>query len=107
MGFLGSDPQTAKSRNGKDFAKLSLATHRSKKNEDGGWDSITDWHNVTVWGKQGEACTQNLRKGSKVMVEGYLSHYELTNDNGESRKYTGITAQTIEFFNAGQAQAAA
>lgn len=106
VGFLGSDPQACKSKAGKDYTKLSVATHRSRKTEDG-WDTITDWHNVTVWGKQGESCVQNLRKGSKVMVEGYLSHYEVIDAEGDSKKMTGITAHNIEFFNAQQTSAAA
>lgn len=98
VGHLGSDPQPCLSKNGKTYAKLNLATQRSRKNENGNWDSLTDWHTVTAWGKQGEACIEHLNKGSKLMVEGYLSHFEFTTENGETRKQTGITAHNIEFF---------
>ena len=102
VGFLGSDPEANKSKNGKDYVRLNLATHRSTKTADGQWEAVTDWHNVTVWGKRAESCAQNLRKGAKVMVDGYLSHYESTDEKGETRRQTAITANNVEFFNAAQ-----
>lgn len=102
VGFLGSNPQATTSKNGKNYTKLNLATHRSIKDAEGEWNSLTDWHNINVWGKRGETCQKYLKKGSKVMVEGYLNHYEFTDDNGSNHKQTAITAQNIEFFNAPQ-----
>lgn len=108
VGHLGADPKMQVSKNGKSFAKISLATNRSRKQEDGSFQDITDWHNVTVWGKQGDACSGHLKKGSKVMVEGYLSHYKTESEEGkESTWHTGITAHSIEFFNAKQEKVAA
>ena len=99
VGHLGGDPQAQTAKSGKGFIRLNLATNRSRKKESGGFEKICDWHNVTVWGRQGEACLQYLKKGSKVMIEGYLSHYEGTDKNGEARKYSGVTAHTVEFFD--------
>ena len=100
VGHLGNHPKSFTSKNGKPYARISLATHRSRKAEDGSWEPLTDWHDVTVWGKQGESCMNHLKKGAKVMVEGYLSHYETTSEDGKPRKNTSVTAHSIEFFNA-------
>lgn len=98
VGYLGSDPQMSKSKNGKEYAKLNLATHRSSRMEDGEWRTTTDWHNVTVWGKRAETCSQHLKKGAKIMVEGFISNFERKNDDGETFRQTAITANNVEFF---------
>ncbi len=99
MGLLGNDPQMYTTRSGRPFAGLSVATHRpSLPTEEGGAKDTTDWHFIRVWGKQGENCTKYLSKGQGVLVEGYLTQYVQTKEDGEGEKKTGITAVRVEFL---------
>ncbi|MBK9294531.1 MAG: single-stranded DNA-binding protein [Oligoflexia bacterium] len=97
VGTLGSDPQIHKSREGKDFASLSLATNRWWRNKDGLIERRTDWHRVTVWGKKANICQTHLKKGAAVCVEGYLSTYEVEED-GKTKRNTLITAEEVNFL---------
>ena len=98
LGTLGSDPRIFTSKEGKEFAALSLATNRTWRNKEGVIEEKTDWHRVTVWGKAANRCQTHLRKGSKVCVEGYLSSYETSKD-GERRFHTAINAEQVDFIS--------
>ena len=51
IGFVGNDAQLKTTKNGTPVAILSVATKASWKNSKGGYDSRTEWHRCTVWGK--------------------------------------------------------
>lgn len=94
-GHLGAKPEMKKSQGGKDYTYLSLATKRSvKKNEV--WDYDTDWHSITVWGRDAGFCVKHLDKGDPVFVDGILSRYQKKKDNGETAWITSIKAHRIE-----------
>ncbi len=60
----------------------------------------TEWHNITVWGKQGEACAQYLKKGSSVYIEGRISYREYeAKDGSGKRKATDIVAMRVQFLS--------
>lgn len=70
MGRLGKDPETKYTQQGSAITKATVATTRvwfdneSQKRED------TEWHNVTLFGKQAEHFSQYLKKGNQVFIEG-------------------------------------
>ncbi len=97
VGTLGADPKNQVAKNGKAFTSLSLATNRRWKNEEGEETEKTDWHKITVFGKQGELCQKYLKKGSNVCVEGYLTSFTYDID-GKKHKYTSITAEGVNFL---------
>jgi single-stranded DNA-binding protein len=78
LGHLGSDPKTHQTKEGKAFCRLNLAVSRNWSfDADGNSLRRTDWHSVLVWGRHGQTCAQYLKKGSPVLVEGYLSSYQV------------------------------
>ena len=101
MGHLGGNPNTYESVNGNRYTCLNIATHRSAKNDQGGWEQRTDWHHVNVWGPQGETCAERLIKGQPVMVEGYLAQYQRELVSGEKQYKTAINALKVEFLPRG------
>jgi single-strand DNA-binding protein len=98
LGRLGADPTSQQSRNGRTFTKLSIATNRAQHDE-GGEKTITDWYNVNVWGRQGELCSRYLRKGQGVVVEGYLSTYQVMKEDEKPETRIAINAQKVEFLS--------
>ena len=94
MGNLGADPELRMTPGGQAILKLRLATTESYLDKSNARQERTEWHNVSVWGKRGEALAKILSKGSTVFIEGGLrtSSYE---KNGEKRYSTDIVATNI------------
>jgi single-strand DNA-binding protein len=72
VGNLGRDPEMRYTPGGQAVTNLSVATNRKYTGSDGQQVKETTWFRVSVWGKQAETCSQYLRKGSAVLVEGRL-----------------------------------
>ena len=53
-----------------------------------------EWVNIEAWGRLGEVCSEYLKKGSLVFVEGRLrtDKYE---DKGENRYFTKVVTQFL------------
>ncbi len=97
IGRLGADPKTRTTARGNKVCTFSIAVdHRwrysgeSKKN--------TDWFNVEAWGKLGEICTQYLKKGRLVYVEGRVKtdKYE---SGGETRYFTKVITANLQLLD--------
>src|SRR5258707_14205568 len=65
IGFTGQDAEFHSTPNRTPVATISVATKESWKNEQGEWQSRTEWHRVVAFGKLGEYA-KTLAKGSHV-----------------------------------------
>jgi single-strand DNA-binding protein len=99
IGNLGKDPEVRYTNNGNAVAQFSVATSERWTDKGGEAQERTDWHNIVVWGKQGENCGQYLSKGSKVCVEGSIRTRNYDDKDGVKRYVTEIIAQRVEFLN--------
>ncbi len=97
IGYLGEDPKT-RDVNGDTVCNLRLATTDTFKKQDGSRGERTDWHNVVVWGPQGDSCGKYLKKGSHVAVEGQIQTRSYDKD-GEKRYATEVRALHVEFLD--------
>ena len=70
---------------------------KGKKNQQGGWDEVTDWHNVTLFGKTAEAAGQYLSKGRQVYIEGRISYNSYERD-GVKKYYTDILGNRMQML---------
>jgi len=98
IGHAGADAQLRTSRTGKNYATLSLATNRNYLDKEGEWKRETDWHRITVWGEKSERCAKDIKKGSPVWVEGYLSCFETIDPDGKKQSKTFITAKDVSLL---------
>lgn len=98
MGNLGADPDLRYSKEGKPRVKLRLATTHARKLPDGGWEELTDWHRVVVFGSMAEHCSKYLTKGRGVLVEGRLTERSWEDDNGVKRWMTEVIAWEVVFL---------
>jgi len=96
LGNLGADPELRFGQNAEQAVlRLRLATTESyfdkRSNER---KERTDWHNVVVFGKRGEALQKILQKGSTIFIEGRLqtSSYE---KDGQKIWRTDIVASNV------------
>ena len=98
MGNLGSEVDLRYSQDGRPRARISLATRHARKQDDGTWEELTDWHKVVVFGPQAEHCANHLTKGSGVLVEGRLTHRSWEDDNNVKRWITEVIAREVLFL---------
>ena len=106
MGHLGHNPELKVSKNGRPYARLSLATNRrGPQAEDGTPKEATDWHSVFVWGPLAERCVQSLKSGALVFVEGSLSYWQVAKDDGSAYK-NAVHGHEVRFLNSPRAAVA-
>jgi single-strand DNA-binding protein len=101
IGNLGKDPEVRFTPSGSAVANFSLATSEQWNDREGKRQERTEWHNIVVWGKQGELCGQYLAKGRQVYVEGSIRTRSYDDKNGVKRYITEIVAQKIRFLGGG------
>ncbi len=96
VGNLAADPELRYTAQGTPVANLRLAVNSNVKSGDE-WKEEVLFINVTVWGKQGESCSQYLSKGRQVLVEGRLQERSWEQD-GQKRSKMEIIANTVKFL---------
>ncbi len=72
---LGADPEMRYTPSGIAVATLSVCTQTSWTTSSGEERREVEWHKVTVWGRQAEACNQHLTKGARVEISGSIHLY--------------------------------
>src|SRR5581483_5567396 len=95
IGFVGNDVQRKNTKNGTPVAALSVATKSSWKNGKGEYDSRTEWHRCTAWGKLAEFAGK-LEKGAHVQIEGELRYREYKKDRGSDADALPIKRRMAE-----------
>ncbi|MBI2350124.1 MAG: single-stranded DNA-binding protein [Deltaproteobacteria bacterium] len=101
IGNLGKDPEVRFTANGRAVARFPIATSEVWNDAEGNRQERTEWHNIVVWGKQGESCGQYLAKGRQVFVEGSIRTRTYDDKSGNKRYITEIVAQRVRFLGGG------
>nr|EES53890.1 MAG: Single-strand DNA binding protein [Leptospirillum ferrodiazotrophum] len=91
VGRIGQDPEIRFSQNGTVFARMTLATERSRK-IDGKWVTEADWHTVNQIARSLSSVT--AKKGDLVAVEGELRTRSWDKD-GEKRWSTEVATVRV------------
>ena len=90
IGRLGADPEVKQMVNGKNVARLSLATSQSWKDRNTGEKKEkTEWHRIVVF-NEGliNVVQQYLKKGAQVYIEGQLSTRKWKDEQTGQDKYS-------------------
>lgn len=104
IGQLGADPEQRMMPNGSAVCNFRIATSEKYKDRSGNVTEKTEWHTIAVFGQQAENCFNNLKKGSKVYVQGKLTTESWEKD-GQKHYRTKIIAAWVEFMGGnGQSQ---
>ena len=91
QGNLTRDPEYKQFSNSV-LCTFTIATNRKFKGEE-----EVCFTEVTVWGKLAELCSQYLKKGSMVLVDGRLKLSTWEQD-GQRRSKHLIVAETVNFL---------
>ena len=99
IGRLGADPEIKQMVNGKNVARLSLATSQTWKDKNTGEKKEkTEWHRIVVF-NEGlvNVVQQYLKKGAQVYIEGQLSTRKWKDEQSGQDKYS--TEILIQGYN--------
>ena len=97
LGNLTRDPELRTMPSGRPVVSFSIATNRAWKDQEGNKQEAAEFHNVVVFGRQGELCAQYLKKGQSVLVEGRLQTRSWDGTDGQKRYRTEIVADRVQF----------
>jgi single-strand DNA-binding protein len=96
VGNLGRDPELRYTPNGRPVTEFSVAVNQSTKNQQTGeWVEATDWFRVAVWGDRAERAAENLRKGTRVLVDGRFRTREYETKDGRKGTSLEISADNV------------
>ena len=105
MGRATRDPEVRYSAgdNPTVIARTSLAVDRRVKKGD---DQATDFINLVAFGKTGEFFERNIKKGTKIVVEGRIQTGSYTNKDGQKIYTTDVVIEEQEFAESKNASGA-
>ena len=99
IGNLGRDPELRYTQGNNAVATLNVATTRSYFNKTTNERvEETEWHRVTLWGKDAENANKYLTKGRQVYIEGRLQTRKYEDKEGVTKYSTDIVAETIQYL---------
>ncbi len=96
IGNLTRDPESRFLQSGSQVCKMGLASNR-RYNSGGEKREETLFIDVEAWGKTAELCSQYLRKGSQILVDGRLKMDQYQTKEGEKRTKYVIVADRVQF----------
>ena len=90
IGRLGADPEIKQMVNGKNVARLSVATSQSWKDKSSGErKEKTEWHRVVIFNEGLVSVVQQyVKKGANVYIEGSLSTRKWKDESTGQDKYS-------------------
>ncbi len=98
VGNLGADPEIRYLPSGDAVANLRIATTDTWKDKSGEKQERTEWHRVSMFGKQAEIAGQYLKKGSQVYIEGSLQTRKWQDKDGKDQYSTEIRADRMQML---------
>ena len=99
VGRLGNDPEVRYAASGSAVANISVATSEQWKDKNSGEkQERTEWHRITLFGRQAELAGEYLKKGSQVYIEGRIQTSKYQDKDGNDRWSTEIVAREMTFL---------
>lgn len=93
IGRLTNEVELRRTQSGTACCSFTLAVKRPKAKD------TTDFHNFVVWQQGAEYLCQYGHKGDLVGVTGYLTTREWTDKDGNKRKSTEVTCDSVELIS--------
>lgn len=96
LGNVTRDPELRHTPQGHAVTSFGLATNRVWKSPAGEEKRDTQFHNIVAWGRLAEICSQYLKKGSLVFIEGRIQTRSWEDPQGQKRFRTEVVAETMQ-----------
>jgi single-strand DNA-binding protein len=103
IGNLGKDPELKYLPSGQAVCQFSIATNEKYTDKNQQKQEKVEWHNIVIWGKNGENAAKYLKKGRPVYIEGKLTTRSWDDKNTGEKKYrTEIVGLNVTFLGDGR-----
>jgi single-strand DNA-binding protein len=100
IGNLTRDPELRyTAENKKAVCTFGLATNRTVTTQTGEKREEPEFHRIVAWDKLAETCSQYLKKGRKVFVEGRLQYRTYTGQDGLEKFSAEIVLQDMAMLD--------
>lgn len=93
FGNLTRDPEMAQAA-GQNVCRVSVAVRTSAKDQEGNY--ITNFYDVSLWGRRGDYVMQHAQKGTVVFVNGDLAIATYLTKDGSTKAAIRVNADTVE-----------
>jgi len=90
IGNLTRDPELRYTPGGMAVVSFGLATNRVWMTKQGERKEDAQFHRIVAWNKLAELCSQLLRKGRRVYVEGRIQYREIVDSTGMRKQVSEI-----------------
>jgi len=97
-GRLVQDPELRYTPSGRPVTRMRIASDRRFKDQSGEWQTETLFVDVIAWRDLAERCADKLRKGSPIIVEGYLRSRSWETESGQRRSVIEVVGRRIQFL---------
>jgi single-strand DNA-binding protein len=98
-GFTGKEARMSATQNGRNMARLSVATTKRYKDANGEWQERTQWHTCVAYGMTADYASK-IQTGDHVFIEGELTYREydrtLETDSGPVKVQWPVTEVVID-----------
>ncbi len=98
-GNLTRDPIFRNTSNGTPVVNFSIASNRRYRDSSNEWQEDVCYVGIVAWNKLALSCSERLRKGSAVLVDGELQTRNLKREDGTVRSILEVKARRIQFLN--------
>lgn len=95
IGNLTRDADLKQTGNGQAVSSFGLATNRQWVTQDSEKHASSEFHECVAWGKLAEICSQYLKKGKLIYIEGYLKTRSWDNDDGTKKYRTEVVVNDM------------
>ncbi|MBI4972038.1 MAG: single-stranded DNA-binding protein [Candidatus Omnitrophica bacterium] len=101
IGNLTRDPEMRYLPSGQAVATFSVALNRAYQSPQGEKKEEVSFIRVVAWAKLAEICSQYLKKGNPVFIEGRLQARSWEAQDGTKKNTVEVVATNIQFLNKG------
>jgi len=95
IGNLTRDPEMRQTANGQTVTTFCIATNREWVTKDNSKHNLAEYHDIVAWARLAEICSNYLKKGKLIYVEGYLKTRSWDTPEGVRKFRTEVVAQDM------------
>ncbi len=95
IGNVTRDPEGRTTPDGTSVTSFGIATNLRWTDASGQRQERAEFHNIVAWRKLADICTQYIKKGSRVFVEGRLQTRSWDDQQGQKKFRTEIVAENV------------
>lgn len=96
IGNVTRDPESRNTPSGQTVCSFGVATNRRwRDKQTNEMQSQPEFHNIVAWARLAETCSQYLKKGSRVYIEGRIQTRSWEDQTGTKKYRTEIVAESM------------